>query len=132
MNSLPSTGVARAMLRGLMGRCPNCGDGAIFWRYLKVNPNCPACAQDLARFPSDDGPAYFTILITGHLVVVPLLLFPAIWKAPLILAIPGTLVPLGVFTLLFLPRVKGAVIGLLYALDVHRDEAHLHTADRFD
>lgn len=120
------------MLRGLMGRCPRCGNGALFWRYLKINPLCPACGQDLDRYPSDDGPAYFTILITGHMVVIPLLLFPAIWKAPLILAIPGTLAPLAVFTLLFLPRVKGAVIGLLYALDVRRDEAHLHTADRFD
>jgi uncharacterized protein (DUF983 family) len=132
MNPSPSNGVAPAMLRGLTGRCPHCGRGALFWRYLKVNPLCPACGLDLARYPSDDGPAYFTILITGHVVVIPLLLFPAIWKGSLILAIPGTLLPLAGFTLLFLPRVKGAVIGLLYALDVRRDEAHLHTADRFE
>ena len=122
----------RAMARGFVGHCPRCGEGAIFWRYLKVNPRCPACGHDLDRYPSDDGPAYFTILITGHMVVIPLLLFPAIWKAPLAIAIPGTLIPLCGFTLLFLPRVKGVVIGLLYALNIHRGDGRLHTADRYD
>jgi uncharacterized protein (DUF983 family) len=132
MSFIPSNGVAGAMLRGLAGRCPRCGEGALFWRYLKVNPLCPACGLDLHRYPSDDGPAYFTILITGHMVVVPLLLFPAIWRAPPMLSVPAVLIPLAGFTLLFLPRVKGTVIGLLYALKVSRDDAALHTADRVD
>lgn len=132
MTLIPSNGVAGAMLRGLAGRCPRCGQGALFYRYLKVNPHCPQCQLDLDRYPSDDGPAYFTILITGHLVIVPLLLFPAIWQASPIISVPGVLIPLAVFTLLFLPRVKGAVIGLLYFLKVSRDDAALHTADRVD
>ena len=89
MSLLHPTGVPGAMLRGLRGRCPHCGEGALFYRYLKVNPHCPVCGHDLAQYPSDDGPAYFTILITGHLVIVPLLVFPVIWKAPLIIALPG-------------------------------------------
>lgn len=120
------------MARGFVGRCPSCGQGALFWRYLKVNPRCPACGHDLDRYPSDDGPAYFTILIAGHLVVVPLLLFPVIWQSPLIYVLPGTLIPLAALILLLLPRVKGAVIGLLYALKVTRADGALHTADRYD
>lgn len=125
-------GVRRAMTRGLVGRCPHCGEGALYWRYLKVVPRCAQCGHDLARYPADDGPAYFTILITGHMVVVPMLFFPAIWQGSLAVAIPLVLIPLTVFTLAFLPRVKGAVVGLLYALKVHRGDAILHTADRFD
>ena len=132
MSLIPSNGVAGAMIRGFTGRCPRCGQGALFWRYLKVNPLCPACGLDLDRYPSDDGPAYFTILLTGHMVVLPLLLSSAIWKASPMISVPGVLIPLAVFTLLFLPRVKGAVIGLLYALKVSRDDAALHTADRVD
>jgi uncharacterized protein (DUF983 family) len=132
MSLTPEGGVIRSMARGFIGRCPHCGQGAMFWRYLKVNPNCPACGHDLYQYPSDDGPAYFTILITGHLVVIPLLLFPVIWKAPLAIAIPGTLIPLCFFTLLFLPRAKGAVIGLHHALRISRADAALHTADRYD
>ncbi len=120
-----------AFSRGLKGRCPHCGEGRIFYRYLKVSPNCTVCAHDLDRYPSDDGPAYFTILLVGHMIVAPMLLFPIIWKAPLALVIPGTLIPLAALTLLILPRVKGAVIGALYALKVHRADAALHTADRF-
>ena len=132
MALLPEHGVVRSMARGFMGRCPHCGQGRLFWRYLKVNPRCPACDHDLDRYPSDDGPAYFTILISGHLVVAPLLLFPVIWQSPPVYVLPGTLIPLAAMTLLLLPRVKGAVIGLLYAVKVTRADGALHTADRYD
>lgn len=90
------------------------------------------CAHDLDRYPADDGPAYFTILLVGHLVIAPLLLFPLIWRAPAAVIVPLTLIPLACLTVMVLPRVKGAVIGALYHLKVSRDDAALHTADRFD
>lgn len=104
----------------------------MFYRYLKVSPACPACGHDLDRYPSDDGPAYFTILLVGHLVVAPLLLFPFIWRAPIAVILPAVLVPLTAITLTVLPRTKGAVIGALYALRVHRGDADRHTAESFD
>lgn len=122
----------RSVLRGLKGRCPNCGEGKIFWRYLKVSDRCPKCAHDLARYPADDGPAYLTILITGHLVIAPLLIFPIVWRAPAIYSVPIALVSLTVVTLLLLPRVKGGWIGLMYALGVKDRDAALHTADAAD
>lgn len=118
-----------AMSRGLRGRCPACGEGALFWRYLKVSPNCPKCDHDLARYPADDGPAYFTILLVGHLIVAPLLLFPVIWEASALIVLPATLIPLAGLTLALLPRIKGAFIGLMYALGVKGSDARFHTAD---
>jgi uncharacterized protein (DUF983 family) len=119
------------MLRGLRGRCPHCGKGAMFYRYLKVEPVCQSCGLDLDRYPADDGPAYFTVLIVGHLVIVPFLILgaPLIWKAPLAIVAPAALVAVGAITLIALPIVKGAVIGLLYALDITRADGRLHTAD---
>ena len=119
------------MLRGLRGRCPHCGKGAMFYRYLKVEPVCQTCGHDLDRYPADDGPAYFTVLIVGHVVIVPFLILaaPLIWKAPLQIVIPVALVAVGAITLIALPIIKGAVVGLLYALDINRADAHLHTAD---
>jgi uncharacterized protein (DUF983 family) len=119
----------QAFARGLKGRCPSCGKGRLFWKYLKVEPRCEACGHDLARYPADDGPAYFTILIVGHLIVGPLLFFPIIWQAPAMYMVPGTLIPLAAATLLLLPRVKGAFIGVLYRLGVKSTDAPLHTAD---
>jgi len=122
----------QAIARGLRGRCPNCGEGLMFWRYLKVRGECEACAQDLARYPADDGPAYVTILLVGHLFVAPLLFFPFIWQAPVAWVLAATLVPVALLTLLLLPVVKGGFIGLLWALNVHREDAVLHTADALD
>ena len=79
----------------------------------------------------DDGPAYFTILLVGHIIVLPLLLFPFIWRSPVAIVVPAVLIPLAGLTLLILPRVKGAVVGLLYALKIRRGDAAIHTADRF-
>lgn len=118
-----------AMKRGLKGRCPACGEAPLFWKYLKVSPRCPKCDHDLARYPADDGPAYFTILVVGHLIVAPLLLFPFIWQESPWLVLPATLLPLAGLTLLLLPRIKGAFIGLLYALGVKDTEARFHVAD---
>ena len=119
------------MLRGLRGRCPHCGEGKLFYRYLKVEPVCQTCGHDLDRYPADDGPAYFTVLLVGHLVIVPFLIFcaPLIWKAPVLILVPSALISVAVITLLTLPLVKGAFIGLTYALDINRADAHLHTAD---
>jgi len=115
--------------RGLTGHCPHCGKGRLYWKYLKVQPRCESCGHDLARYPADDGPAYFTILIVGHLLVGPLLFFPVIWEAPAMYMVPGTLIPLATITLLLLPRVKGAFIGVMYRLGVKEADAALHTAD---
>jgi uncharacterized protein (DUF983 family) len=104
------------MKRGAALRCPNCGRGRLFRKYLKVQA-CEDCGHDNARYPADDAPPYFTILLVGHLVVAPLLFFPWIWKADIWLVL-GTVMPaLLILTLLFLPIVKGAVVGVHWAIE---------------
>ena len=123
---------SQAMLRGLKGRCPHCGTGKLFSAYLKVEPTCPSCGLNLAQYPADDGPAYFTILIVGHFLVAPMLFFPIIWQASPAIVLPATLIPLTIATLLILPRVKGSFIGLLYSNGIKARDAHLHAADYAD
>ncbi|MDR3511898.1 MAG: DUF983 domain-containing protein [Caulobacteraceae bacterium] len=101
--------------RGLMGHCPNCGEGRLFRSYLKVEPRCEACGHDLSAYRADDGPAYFTILIVGHLVVAPLLCFSFIWTWPAAAVVAVTFTAISVATLTLLPRVKGAFIGVQWA-----------------
>ena len=109
--------------RGLAGRCPECGEGKLYRKYLKVESVCARCGHDLARYPADDGPAYFTILIVGHLVVAPLLVFPFIWQSSPMVVVPLTLIPLLLLTLALLPRIKGAFIGAMWFLGLRRIEA---------
>ena len=103
------------MRRGLAHHCPNCGQGKLYRAYLKVVGECEQCGHVLGNYRADDGPAYFTILLVGHLVVAPVLLMPFIWQWPIAAVLPVTLIPVAALTLAVLPRIKGAFIGLLWA-----------------
>jgi len=108
-----------AMRRGFRGRCPRCGQGALFVGYLKVADHCPICRLDLHHQRADDGPAYLTILIVGHLMA-PLLLFSftRFRPDPLVLA---TVFAVGTvaLSLYLLPRLKGMIVGLQWARRMH-------------
>ncbi len=104
--------------RGARMRCPNCGQGALYRAYLKVKP-CDACGHRNDLYRADDGPAYVTILLVGHLVIGPLLLWPFIWEAPLALVIGTTIPALLVLILLVLPLIKGAWVGLMWSRRAH-------------
>jgi len=112
-----------AIMRGLRHRCPNCREGRLYRAYLKVVDRCEVCGHDLGAYRADDGPAYFTILLVGHLVIAPMLFLQWMWRAPIWLVLPSTLIPLAVITLLALPRVKGALVGLLYSLGTTGEHA---------
>ena len=57
-----------AMRNGWKRRCPSCGTGPLLRSYLKVRDSCPVCGEELHHQRADDGPAYLTILIVGHLL----------------------------------------------------------------
>ena len=124
----PNPTLADAVLRGLKERCPRCGEGRLFRRYLKVADRCANCDLEFARYPADDGPAYLTIALVGHLVVAPLLIFPIFWRAPLY-SLPVLLPVLVLVTLVALSRIKGGWIGLMYALDQQGRDAPSPAAD---
>ncbi len=109
-----------AIRRGFMGRCPACGEGRIFGRYLKVNAACPQCGEELHHHRADDAPPYATIFVVGHIVGTLMLLVESFWPdAPIWLhaMVWPTLVLM--LSLWFLPRVKGALIAYQWALRMH-------------
>ena len=109
----------RAILSGLRMRCPSCGEGRLFGRYLKVRDVCPGCSETLHHHRADDAPAYFTILIVGHVVVGAILPVERAFAPPLwlhaALWLPLTLV----MALALLPCIKGSIVGLQWALYMH-------------
>jgi len=108
-----------AIRRGLRRRCPNCGSGPMMRSYLKVRDTCTVCREELHHHRADDGPAYLTILIVGHLMA-PLLhiSFVALRPDPLVLF---TVFAIGCVTLslYLLPRLKGAIVGFQWARMMH-------------
>lgn len=75
--------ISRSLLRGAWLRCPACGTGALFHRYLKVSDNCSHCGEALHHHRADDGPTYFTIVIVGHVVVSLVLAVEMAYRPPL-------------------------------------------------
>ena len=71
-----------SMLRGALLKCPACGVGAMFRRYLKVAESCPHCGEELHHHRADDAPAYFTIVIVGHIVVSLVLAVEMAYRPP--------------------------------------------------
>jgi uncharacterized protein (DUF983 family) len=109
----------RSIARGLRGRCPNCGQGRLLRGYLTPAAACEACGEDLSHQRSDDFGPYVTMVAVGHLVV-PLILFVMLntaWPAWTILLV--ALASTALLSVALLRPVKGAIIGLQWALRMH-------------
>lgn len=108
-----------AMFRGWRRRCPNCGTGPMLAGYLKVRDTCTVCDEPLHHHRADDGPAYLTILIVGHLMA-PLILmaFVRYRPEPIVLASVFT-VGCVALSLYLLPRLKGMIVAIQWAKRMH-------------
>lgn len=111
--------VSASLLRGFRGRCPQCGGGRLFRKFLKVRDNCPTCTEELYHQRADDFPPYLTIFAVGHIVIPllawveltyhpPIWVHMSIWPAMVIVLALGLLQP-----------IKGAVVGLQWSLRMH-------------
>jgi uncharacterized protein (DUF983 family) len=108
-----------AVKRGLRGRCPRCGEGRLFRAFLKVDDHCSVCGQDFTPHRADDLPAYLVIIIVGHIVVPIALMIETNYSPPVALQL-AIYLPFTFFaSLLLLQPVKGAVVGMQWALRMH-------------
>lgn len=118
-SELPARPVFEAMRRGFAGRCPHCGEGPIFWKFLKTVERCEACGAEIFHHRADDFPAYVVILIAGHIMVGAAVLVTSLMALPL-WAHLAIWIPLTVIVAVaLLQPVKGAIIGLQWALYMH-------------
>lgn len=104
-----------AMLRGFRRRCPSCGEAHMFDGYLKVVDSCPVCREHLGEHRADDGPAYLTILIVGHIMAFLFLeVYTRFRPEPMVMV---TIFAVGsvALSLYLLPRLKGMIVGIQWA-----------------
>jgi uncharacterized protein (DUF983 family) len=100
-------------------RCPHCGQGTLFGRFLKVADYCPKCDAELFHHRADDFPAYLVIAAVGHVIVpailaVEIAFAPALWLQ-LLIWLPVT----ALSALALLQPTKGAIVGLQWQLGMH-------------
>jgi uncharacterized protein (DUF983 family) len=130
MRTERDVGAFEASRRGLAGRCPACGTGRLFGRFLEVRDACESCGAELHHYRADDLPPYLVILIVAHVAGfgiftaetrfddVPLWFHLALWPALTV-----------VLCLALLQPVKGAVVGLQFGLSMHGFEAARRSRD---
>lgn len=109
---------------GLKGRCPRCGEGALFSGFLTLAPRCEACGLDFGFADSADGPAFFIMTAVGFVVaaaavIVELAYTPPVWVhvvlwGPLIL----------VLSLLLLRPLKGLLVAQQYLRQAREGRIH--------
>ncbi|HEY0106695.1 MAG TPA: DUF983 domain-containing protein [Rhizomicrobium sp.] len=103
--------LAAPVVRGLLGRCPKCGEGRLFRAFLKVADACPACGEEFHHHRADDFPAYLVVVIVGHIVVALTLVVEAAFSPPLwvhaLIWLPLTTA----MALALIQPVKGAVVA---------------------
>ncbi|MGH7023589.1 MAG: DUF983 domain-containing protein [Caulobacteraceae bacterium] len=108
---MTAAGGLTPFIAGARGRCPNCGQGALFEGFLRVTPRCAVCGYDLAGSDSGDGPAVFVILVVGFIAVfgamfTEIAFQPPVWL-PLVVWIPAA----AVLSLALLRPMKGLMIA---------------------
>jgi uncharacterized protein (DUF983 family) len=118
-----------AALNGLRCRCPNCGKGKLFSRYLKVVDVCSVCGTELYHHRADDLPPYLSIMIVGHILVFVMLDMELRGYSNPLLYI-AIFVPLAaILPLLILPSVKGFVVALQWSRRMHGFAVGGHSID---
>ena len=99
--------------RAVAGKCPACGRGKFFRSYLHQMENCSSCGEHFGKIHADDGPAWLTIIVVGHLVVPSALYAETVFRWPLWVSI--TIWPLTALALrlAILPRAKAVFIAAI-------------------
>jgi uncharacterized protein (DUF983 family) len=114
-----------AISRGLRGRCPQCGEGALFSGFLTMRPRCESCGLDYGFADAGDGPAIFVILLGGFVVVFAALIVEILYRPPFWLHAALWLPLILLVTLLPLRLIKGLLIDLQYHHKAQEGRMHV-------
>jgi uncharacterized protein (DUF983 family) len=118
-----------SLRRGFSSLCPACGRGRLFRAFLKVSDQCPACSEALHHHQADDAPAYFVVLIVGHVIVPLVLIVEIAWSPPYWLH-AAIWLPLTVgLAVGLLTPIKGAIVGWQWANYMHGFDPDAAKAD---
>jgi uncharacterized protein (DUF983 family) len=118
-SATPPAKASEPLLRGLRGRCPACGEGRMFRKFLKVADTCPKCGEELHHHRADDFPAYLDIVIVGHVLIPIVLAVETEYAPPILLSMTVWPLIALIATLGLLQPIKGAVVAMQWFLGMH-------------
>jgi uncharacterized protein (DUF983 family) len=110
----PETSLGSTIRRGILGRCPACGQGKLFRGYLTLADRCNRCGLNYGFADAGDGATVFVILVAGFILVAGALFVevryaPPYWLHAVIWGPLAILVPLAL-----LRPFKGVLVALQF------------------
>lgn len=138
MTQTHQTPLMQDLSRGFACKCPKCGEGKLFKKWLKVTDHCPVCNEEFHHHRADDFPAYVVIFIMGHAAVAFALELEGHFAPPFWWHMVLTLPFATILSLAMLQPVKGAIVALQWRIGMHgfkaarqkRDEQANTSADK--
>lgn len=117
--------------RGMRCKCPKCGEGKLFSKWLKVVDHCSACGEEFHHHKADDFPAYVVIFILGHVMVSWALWLEDAFSPPTWVHLATTLPLTVLLSLIMLQPVKGIIVALQWRMGMHgfKDSKKARIAD---
>ena len=116
--------------RGLARRCPRCGEGAVLKGYLTRVPACAVFGEDLSHISADDGPAWATLIVVGHVLAPFLVILGRDERIPVWIAIVALAAMMLAGVWWCLPRFKGLFIALIWRPGATGEDQFVHPAQQ--
>lgn len=102
----------------LLSKCPSCGKSSIYSGILSVKDKCESCGFALKEHDAGDGPAFFSMFITGTAVTVAAVLFELKYTPPAWMHIVIWPIFTIALSIILLRMAKSFLIGLQYKYKV--------------
>ena len=107
----------RALLDGLLRRCPRCHKGRMFASFFTMHRECSVCGLLFERASGEvTGGMAINFVATGIIITIGSLYFGLFSTAPLSLVLIGFGLFAIVFPIVFYPLSRGLWTSLLYLL----------------
>ena len=107
----------RALLDGVLLRCPRCHRGGMFESFFRMRRDCPTCGLPFERATGEvTGGMAINFVATGIIITIGSLYFGLFSTAPLSQVLIGFGLFAILFPILFYPISRGLWASLLYVL----------------
>lgn len=100
-------------------RCPACGRGSLFRKFLTIHDTCPSCAFNLKQHDSADGPAYVSMFVILVLIVPLVFIIERAYEPPIWLHMLIWIPAIIIGSLICLLFSKAFFIAAQYRHNVH-------------
>ncbi len=112
--------VKETLRRGLFLNCPKCGKGKLLFNYITPHKSCSNCHLDFAPLRADDGPAWATIMIAGHLSMPFVFALFDFGLESVFLIITLSILFITALSLIILPRAKGMFMAMIWNISTKK------------